>query len=134
MELLKLHGCPKCRGALFIGSDTYGQFITCSSCGWSKDLPADQPLPLHREDADADRPGLQDGCNVSRSCYSCPLEECMWEQPTARKAYVQDQKTLEIFKQCQHLGTARAAVITGAQLGLSSRGVYRALKRSRSAA
>jgi hypothetical protein len=134
MKLIKLNACPKCRGALFLDNDHYGEFITCGSCGWSKDLPINEPLPASRLDEDADRPGIDDGCNVSPSCFTCPLEECLWEVPRTRQAYIKDRQTLEVFKQYQHLGTQRAAEITGAQLGLSSRGIYRALQRQRNAA
>jgi hypothetical protein len=27
MKLWRLQGCPKCKGALFVGSDTYGHYL-----------------------------------------------------------------------------------------------------------
>jgi hypothetical protein len=129
MEVWKLNACPKCGGALFIDNDTYGRYLTCANCGWSKDLSEGAQLPRSRIDDDTDRPGVADGCNISPSCFTCPLQECMWEHPTARKAYLTDQKTLEVFKQYQRLGTAQAAAVTAQALQLSTRGVYRMLKR-----
>jgi hypothetical protein len=92
-------------------------------------LAVDKSLPQAKDDVEAAREGIPDGCHVSRSCFCCPLAECMWEQPTARKAYVKDQKTLEVFKQYQHLGTAQTAAVTAQALQISTRGVYRMLKR-----
>jgi hypothetical protein len=130
MELWKLNSCPKCKGALFIDRDNYGKYLTCSSCGWCKDLAESSQLPRSRIDEDADREGVPDGCNVSPSCFSCPLPECMWEQPITRKAYLRDVKTLEVFKQHQHLGTAQAAQAAAEQMRLTERSVYRMLKRT----
>ena len=37
--MLKLKGCPKCQGALYLASDMYGKYVNCLQCGFSKDLP-----------------------------------------------------------------------------------------------
>jgi hypothetical protein len=129
MELWKLNSCPKCKGALFIDRDNYGEYLTCSSCGWCKDLAESSQLPGFKLDEDSDRPGVADGCNVSPSCFTCPLPDCRWEAPTARIAYLKDQKTLEVFRHHQHLGTAQAARLTAEQLQTTDRSVYRMLKR-----
>jgi len=44
MFWLKL--CPRCNGDLFDGRDRYGSFITCTQCGFSKDVPADTMGPF----------------------------------------------------------------------------------------
>jgi hypothetical protein len=130
MRVWKLHGCPKCRGALFVGEDAYGQFLRCAHCGWQRDLAIDSPLPPAKEDADADREGIPDGCNVSPSCFTCPLEDCKWETPTARRAYLWDQNALVLFEQHKHLGTNRAVAAVAEVLKVAERTVYRALKRN----
>jgi hypothetical protein len=129
MKLLRLKGCPKCKGALFAGEDTYGKYLTCTSCGWSKDLAVGKPLPPAKEDAEADREGLMDGCNISSSCFTCPLMDCAWETPSTRHAYLWDKAATQLFLQYQALGTAKAVSLAAKELKVSERSVYRALKR-----
>jgi hypothetical protein len=130
MRLLRRSACPKCRtGALFLDKDNYGPFISCGHCGWSKDLAIDKPLPKAKNDPETDRKGIPDGCNVSPSCFTCPLEDCLWETPTARLAYLWDQSALALFAQHQHLGTAQAVAAVAKTMEVTERTVYRALKR-----
>lgn len=37
--MLKLKGCPRCRGDLQLAADTYGKYVNCLQCGFTKDLP-----------------------------------------------------------------------------------------------
>lgn len=37
--MLKLKGCPKCQGSLYLATDMYGRYINCLQCGFTKDLP-----------------------------------------------------------------------------------------------
>jgi hypothetical protein len=131
MKLWRLSSCPKCEtGALFQDRDYYGTFLTCANCGWSKDLAIDSPLPPAKEDAAADRDGISDGCNISPSCFTCPLPDCLWETPTARRAYLWDQSALALFEQYKYLGTAQAVTAVAEELKVTGRTIYRALKRN----
>ena len=31
-------GCPRCSGDLYDDHDGYGRFVTCTQCGFSKDM------------------------------------------------------------------------------------------------
>jgi hypothetical protein len=129
MQLLKLSACPKCRtGDLFLDKDNYGAFIDCANCGWSKGLAIDKPLPKVY-DTEADRVSVPDGCAVSPSCFTCPLEDCLWESPITRHTYLWDQTALALFEQYKGLGTAKAVAAVADGLKVSERRVYRALKR-----
>ncbi len=54
---IKLKGCPKCKGDLYLVSDIYGRYVDCLQCGFSKDLPQELPqraslagrVPSYRE-------------------------------------------------------------------------------------
>jgi DNA-directed RNA polymerase subunit M/transcription elongation factor TFIIS len=129
MELWKLNTCPKCKGALFVGSDTYGHYLTCANCGWNRDLNSGSPLPKVN-DNEADREGIEDGCNIAPSCFQCPLPDCWWETPTARRAYLWDLSALALFEQYKYLGTAKAVAVVAEDLKVGARTVYRALKRN----
>jgi hypothetical protein len=130
MELWRLGGCPKCKtGTLFINQDEYGKLLVCANCGWQRDLVIDQPLPPAKNAPEADREGIEDGCNVSQSCFTCPLPDCLWETPTTRRAYLWDQTALALFEQYKYLGTAKAVAAVADGLKVSKRTVYRALKR-----
>ena len=37
--MLKLKGCPKCQGSLYLATDMYGRYINCLQCGFTRDLP-----------------------------------------------------------------------------------------------
>ena len=37
-KMWKLRSCPKCRGDLFIDSDSHGFFEQCLQCGYIQDL------------------------------------------------------------------------------------------------
>ena len=37
--MLKLKGCPKCQGTLYLATDMYGRYINCLQCGFTWDLP-----------------------------------------------------------------------------------------------
>jgi hypothetical protein len=90
-------------------------------------------LPHARISVD-EPPEVADGCNVSPSCFTCPLPDCKWEAPRARAAIIWDQQALALFSQHKELGTARAVVITARELGVSERRIYRMLQRQRPAA
>ena len=135
MELLKLSACPKCKtGALFLDKDQHGPSITCGNCGWQRDLAIDKPLPQAKDDPETAREGIEDGCNVSRSCFTCPLEDCLWETPATRRTYLWDENALAIFEQYKQLGTAKAVAAVAEGLKVSERRVYWMLKRQRRAA
>jgi len=36
--MLFLKCCPRCKGDIYLDKDTYGHFIECLQCGFSKDL------------------------------------------------------------------------------------------------
>jgi DNA-directed RNA polymerase subunit M/transcription elongation factor TFIIS len=129
MQLVKLNACPKCGGALVISENKYGKRLVCLNCAWEKDLEIDQPLPKVYNDAEVERVGVADGCAVSSSCSSCPLEDCLFERPHTRRTLLWDQDALEVFAQHQHLGTTRAVAATAQKLAVSERRVYWALKR-----
>jgi DNA-directed RNA polymerase subunit M/transcription elongation factor TFIIS len=130
LEVYQLKACPKCKGAIFIDRDDYGKYLSCVNCGWSKDLAESSQLPRSRIDEEADRPSTPDGCNISPSCFECPLPDCKWDSPNARYAYLKDLKTLAVFQSYQHLGVAHAALATATQLHTTERSIYRMLKRT----
>jgi hypothetical protein len=131
MDVWKLNACPKCRtGALFLDRDTYGSFITCSNCGWHRDLAVDKPLPPAKDNVEADREGVEDGCNVASSCFLCPLPDCLWETPNTRRAYLLDQRALAIYERLKSLGTPKAVAVMARDLNVTERTIYRALKRN----
>ena len=37
--MLFLKCCPRCRGDIHLDKDTYGHYVECLQCGFSKDLP-----------------------------------------------------------------------------------------------
>ena len=37
--MLFLKCCPRCKGDIYLDKDTYGVFIECLQCGFSRDLP-----------------------------------------------------------------------------------------------
>jgi hypothetical protein len=102
---------------------------TCGTCGWGRDLAIDKPLPQAKDDVETDRVGIEDGCDVSQSCFTCPLPDCLWETPTTRRAYLWDQTALALFEQYKYLGTAKAAAAAAKELTVTVRTIYRALKR-----
>ena len=46
--MLKLKGCPRCQGDLYLAADTYGKYVNCLQCGFTRDLPK---APVHAETA-----------------------------------------------------------------------------------
>jgi DNA-directed RNA polymerase subunit M/transcription elongation factor TFIIS len=36
---LDFGNCPRCRGFLFVDRDTYGSYVQCVNCSYTKDLP-----------------------------------------------------------------------------------------------
>ena len=39
--MLFLKCCPRCKGDIHLDTDTYGRFLECLQCGFSRDLPDD---------------------------------------------------------------------------------------------
>ena len=37
--MLFLKCCPRCKGDIYVENDTYGHFMECLQCGFSRDLP-----------------------------------------------------------------------------------------------
>lgn len=62
------------------------------------------------------------------ACFECPLPDCI-ESGTGRAAYLRDQATLALFEQHKDKGVAKAVELVSQATGLTSRSVYRALKR-----
>ena len=38
--MIRLKDCPRCRGDMSFGEDTYGAFWTCLQCGFGRDVAA----------------------------------------------------------------------------------------------
>jgi DNA-directed RNA polymerase subunit M/transcription elongation factor TFIIS len=36
--MIKLKGCPRCQGDLYLKQDNYGKYYNCFQCGYMKDL------------------------------------------------------------------------------------------------
>lgn len=36
--MIFFNACPKCRGDLTIGQDSYGSFVSCLQCGFMRDI------------------------------------------------------------------------------------------------
>jgi hypothetical protein len=124
--------CPKCiTGMLFLDKDRYGPFVTCRSCGWHKDLSPGKPLPKTSDHDDA--PATTDGCRVSTSCFTCPLPDCQYETPSTTRAWLQDQRVLQVFAQYQRLGTVTAVREKAKALNVADRTIYRTLRRNKNA-
>jgi DNA-directed RNA polymerase subunit M/transcription elongation factor TFIIS len=128
MQLVKLNACPKCGGALVISEDEYGKRLVCLSCGWQRDVEIDQPMPKVY-DTDAEEVRVPDGCAISPSCLTCPLEDCLYESRTNPSTYLWDRTALALFEQYKGLGTAKAVAAVAEGLKVPERRIYRALKR-----
>jgi DNA-directed RNA polymerase subunit M/transcription elongation factor TFIIS len=126
--MMQLPPCPKCKGHLYLDSDHYGEYISCRHCGWSKDINVGPALPKSRDDR-IDEPVFEDGCNISPTCFACPLPDCLYESPIARKSLLRDQAVLAEVDKHQGLGVAQAVLKTSQLFGLTERSVYRALQR-----
>ena len=37
--MLFLKCCPRCKGDIYVDKDTYGHFMECLQCGFTRDLP-----------------------------------------------------------------------------------------------
>ena len=94
--------CPKCQGTLFIRRDEYGPYVSCIQCGWCRDAGVGRPYPKARDEDQDSLPSVGNGCQVSPSCFQCPLPDCLWEQGTARAAYARDREILAEYQQHQH--------------------------------
>ena len=44
--MIKLKGCPKCHGDLYLETDRYGRYMTCLQCGYLMELPRELPREL----------------------------------------------------------------------------------------
>lgn len=59
--MMKLKGCPRCRGDVYIDSDFDGWFEKCIQCGYRRDLNSRYDSSLKRDgqvsDAGISRPG-----------------------------------------------------------------------------
>jgi DNA-directed RNA polymerase subunit M/transcription elongation factor TFIIS len=40
--MIYMKSCPKCKGDISLGKDSYGYYAACLQCGWSKDLNKNQ--------------------------------------------------------------------------------------------
>ena len=49
--MLRLEGCPKCKGAVALDRDRYGWYEQCLQCGYQRDLQvvAKAPHPVESE-------------------------------------------------------------------------------------
>ena len=36
--MIKLKGCPKCQGDLYLSEDMFGKYFNCMQCGYLKDI------------------------------------------------------------------------------------------------
>ena len=71
------------------------------------------------------------GCDVARSCFSCPLAACKYDDPTAYREQVRNTRDLEIVATLQDFQHKPEATAHVAELfGLSSRSVNRAVRRA----
>lgn len=69
-----------------------------------------------------------DGCEVSPSCLSCPLQVCRYDVPGGLKTITSEKRSEEIlFLAGQGKGIEAIAV----QVNVSRRSVFRTLKKSR---
>ena len=64
-----------------------------------------------------------DGCDVSPSCFTCPLEFCKYDDPTAyhREKLLADYRGMEVS--VQERGIQAAAI----DMGVSERTIHRAM-------
>lgn len=46
--MLKLKGCPKCRGDMSPGEDQYGKYLSCLQCGLLLDVPKHPATEDHK--------------------------------------------------------------------------------------
>ena len=42
--MLRLKGCPRCKGDLHTNRDLYGSYTECLQCGYMRDLPDIHPV------------------------------------------------------------------------------------------
>jgi hypothetical protein len=134
LNQVKFRSCPKCiTGAVFLGRDGYGAYLSCANCGWGRDLAPGKPLPkVANLDQGYPEPN-SGGCLVSDNCFACPLPECRYEAPTTAKLWLQDHRVLAAFTEYRHLGTTAAVRATAQAINVTERTVFRALSRNRPA-
>lgn len=87
---------------------------------------APSSLPQQREDAFADtKHWRDDGCEVSPSCLSCPLDVCRYDAPGGIKGIKSEMRNKEVIKLHDQGHTAEFIAI---HLELSRRSVFRILR------
>ena len=70
------------------------------------------------------------GCDVSPSCFTCPLPQCKYDDPVAYQAYLQRQRDLKLVAMYEEGDPVHKVATRG---GVSPRTVHRALERIRNA-
>ncbi len=53
--VIKLKGCPKCQGDLYLNRDSYGKYLNCLQCGFMKDL-VEPPVGQRQKPVAVDSP------------------------------------------------------------------------------
>lgn len=54
--MIYFSACPRCRGDLTIGQDSYGSFVSCLQCGFMRDIES-KPAAAAVAKGTAARPG-----------------------------------------------------------------------------
>jgi DNA-directed RNA polymerase subunit M/transcription elongation factor TFIIS len=54
--MIKLKGCPRCQGDLYLNQDMYGKYLNCLQCGYTRDATGQPDLAV-REAAAATATG-----------------------------------------------------------------------------
>ena len=44
--MIKLKGCPKCHGDLYLNEDMYGKYFNCLQCGYTKDVTSEPEIEV----------------------------------------------------------------------------------------
>ena len=67
------------------------------------------------------------GCEVSASCFECPLPQCRWDDPYAFQRYRRQAQDAAIAQDVRVLGMAIAEA--SAKYRITERTVFRAIER-----
>ena len=51
LAVIKLKGCPKCQGDLYLTEDMFGKYYSCMQCGYLKDIIEPRLTSIPKVDA-----------------------------------------------------------------------------------
>jgi hypothetical protein len=88
-------------------------------------MPVSPPKPRSRHDSLPEYARYRDdGCDISESCFTCPLPRCRYEEPGGLRALLNETRDREIVQ--LRLTGVRVEELAG-RFGISRRTVFRVI-------